>query len=77
MAIKFEKIQPGMTLWSRAKLRQGNVTGLRVTSEWQVYVYEVDSARRRALVSWNTNAREWWSEARLKRLFSTKIKRQP
>jgi len=71
VAIKFEKIHPGMVLWSRGKSRQGRTTLVRF-SEWRVVVNEVDSAGRRALVSWNGNAPEWWSEYRLTRLFRAK-----
>lgn len=73
MAIKFEKIQPGMTLWSRATVQQGNVNGLKRMAEWSVVVQSVDSLNRRATVSWNGNAPEVWGEYRLTRLFTKRM----
>lgn len=77
MAIKFEKIQAGMTLWSRRKVQQGNVKGLKCMAEWPVCVMEVDTASRRALVSWNGNPAEWWPEYRLTRLYTRRMERKP
>jgi hypothetical protein len=54
MAIKFEKIKPGMTLYERRRERMGNTT-LRSLSEWPVEILEVDAAERRATVRWNGN----------------------
>lgn len=68
MAIKFEKIQPGMTLYDRHSHRMGNTT-LRTIGEWRVKVLEVNAAEREALVSWNGNRPETWSAERLSRLF--------
>lgn len=73
MAIKFEKIQAGMTLWSRAKVQQGNVKGLKRMGEWSVHVKEVDALNRRATVSWNGNVPEVWGEYRLTRLFTKRM----
>lgn len=64
MAIKFEKIKPGMVLYDRHKYTMGNTT-LRSLGEWPVRVLEVDGEKRRALVSWNHNRPEWVSERRL------------
>lgn len=78
MAIKFEKIQPGMRLADIHSVRMGHTT-MRRKGLWWVHVKEVEDKeiegphgkfrRRRALVSWNGNAFEWWSEHRLTRLF--------
>jgi hypothetical protein len=75
MAIKFEKIQPGMTLWSRGRVRRGRTTMSRM-GEWPVYVKDVSPENRRALVSWNSNAPEWWGEGRLKRLYAKRMTRK-
>jgi hypothetical protein len=54
MAIKFEKIQPGMTLYDRRMTRMGNTT-MRSLGEWRVKVISVDAEARTALCSWNGN----------------------
>ena len=62
MAIKFEKIQPGMTLWD---VRRN--TGLS-RDKWNcgpVYVKEVDLEKRKVLASWNSNPAEWMHERRV------------
>jgi hypothetical protein len=38
---------------------------------WKVFVREIDPTGRRALVSWNGNAAEWWHDHRLRRLYVT------
>jgi len=72
MAIKFEKIQAGMTLWSRGRQKMGNTTMSRM-AEWPVYIEEVSPENRRAKVSWNGNAPEWWGEYQLKRLYTKRM----
>lgn len=67
MAIKFEKIQPGMRLYDRHRERMGN-TNMRTLGEWPVKVIEVDAERRRALVSWNGNKPTWCYAAWLSKL---------
>lgn len=61
MAIKFEKIKEGMTLYDVRK-----ATGLQKFNSkfsiWPVHVKEVDSENRRVLASWNNNKNEWMSE---------------
>jgi hypothetical protein len=62
MAIKFEKIKAGMTLWDVKK-----ATGLeRYRGSkwliWPVYIKKVDPETRRVLVSWNNNPEKWWHE---------------
>jgi hypothetical protein len=58
MAIKFEKITAGMTLYDRHSYQMGNTT-LRSIGEWVVRILEIDREQRRALVSWNGNTPEW------------------
>lgn len=72
MAIKFEKIEAGMTLWQRGRQKMGHTTMSR-TTEWPVYVKEVFPEKREALVSWNSNAPTVWSERRLTRLYATRM----
>lgn len=72
MAIKFEKIQAGMTLWSRGRQNMGHTTMSR-TVEWPVYIKEVFPEKREALVSWNSNAPAVWSEYRLTRLYTKRM----
>jgi hypothetical protein len=75
MAIKFEKIQPGMTLWSRGRVRMGRTTMSRM-GEWPVYVKDVWPEARTALVSWNGNTPEVWGEGRLTRLYAKRMTRK-
>lgn len=65
MAIKFEKIQAGMTLYD---VRKNTGLGRWKWNTWPVEVKEVDVVNRTALVSWNHNNIEWWSERRLTKL---------
>jgi len=75
MAIKFEKIKEGMTLWDVKK-----TTGVRQLAGcrgskwlvWPVYIKKVDPETRRVLVSWNGNQNRWWHEARVTQLRSKK-----
>jgi hypothetical protein len=73
MAIKFEKIQAGMTLWSRGRTKMGNTTMTRM-AEWPVYIREVYPETRSALVSWNGNGPTKWYEAQLRRLYAKRMK---
>jgi hypothetical protein len=68
MAIRFEKISPGMTLYERSKMRAGNTT-LRTICEWPVRIISLDAAKREAVVSWNGNPARTWGERRLRALF--------
>jgi hypothetical protein len=52
--IKFEKIQPGMTLYERRREQAGNTT-MRVLGEWPVRILSVDPELRCAKVVWNGN----------------------
>jgi hypothetical protein len=68
MAIKFEKIQAGMTLYDRRRHKMGNTT-MSTIGEWNVRVISVDVAKREALVSWNGNAYTTWSERRFSSVY--------
>ena len=68
MAIKFEKIQAGMTPYDRHKQGMGN-TSLRSICEWSVKIISVDPARRSALVSWNGNRHQTYGESSLRKLY--------
>ncbi len=76
MAIKFEKIQAGMTLWSKSRGRMGNTT-IKEDKVHPVRIISVDAADRSAMVSWNGNTAERWGEHRLKRLFAKEPKKKP
>lgn len=69
MAIKFEKIEPGMVLYDRHRYKMGNTT-VRSIGEWRVKVLEVDRENRRVRYSWNGNDPEW-SPARAVEAFSS------
>jgi hypothetical protein len=53
--MKFEKLQPGMTVYDVGRHKMGNTT-LTTVAVWTVRVLEVDAERRRVVASWNTNA---------------------
>lgn len=74
MAIKFEKVAAGMTLWSRGTYRNG--ANRPVKAEWDVHILEVDAARRRARVSKNGRT-EWWSARMVARLYTKRMERKP
>ena len=71
MAIKFEKITPGMTLFDIHRERAGNTTMTRLGC-WEVKVRSVDAEKRTAVVSWNGNREEVWYAQRLQRLYAQK-----
>jgi hypothetical protein len=72
MAITFEKIQAGMTLWQRGRQKMGNTTMSRA-AEWPVYVKSVDAVERTAIVSWNGNPEQRWFEHQMKRLYTKRM----
>lgn len=53
MAIKFEKIKPGMTLYD---VRRNTGFGRHKWNTWPVYIKEVDAENRTVIASWNGNA---------------------
>jgi len=69
MAIKFEKIQAGQTLYDRHRYSMGNTT-IKALGEWKVEILEVSPMSRTARVRWNGNPEQWWHERRLAKLFS-------
>jgi hypothetical protein len=64
MAIKFENIKPGMTLWDVRK-----ATGFRLSRKemnyWPVFVSEVDQEKRTVLASWNGNRSQTMNESQV------------
>ena len=68
MAIKFEKIEPGMTLLDIHREKRGNTT-MSAWGLWKVQVISVDRAKRAAVVSWNSNPAQTWDARRLERLY--------
>lgn len=54
MAIKFEKIQAGMTLYSKSRGKMGNTT-IRIDRVHPVHVVSVDIEKQSVLASWNGN----------------------
>lgn len=70
MAIKYEKIQPGMVLFQRRRYTMGNTT-MKSVGEWPVKIIRLENggALRGAIVSWNGNREHWWSERELTTLY--------
>jgi hypothetical protein len=68
MAIKFEKVKAGMTLYDRHSYKMGNTT-LRSIGEWTVYVISVDPEKRTAECSWNGNRAETYRERDIRGLY--------
>ena len=61
MAIKFEKIEPGMTLYDVKK----NTKGFPRNCKWHVWpvnIIKVDVENRKVFASWNSNTPKWISE---------------
>lgn len=73
MAIKFEKIEPGMGLLDIHRERVGNTT-IREWGLWKVKVISVDRPARTAVVSWNNNRHETWGVRRLQALYTKPTK---
>lgn len=69
MAIKFEKIVAGMTLYDRHRTGMGNTT-LTELGEWSVKVVSVNHEARTAVVRWNGNPERVWSARQLIKLFT-------
>jgi len=69
MAIKFEKIEPGMILLDIHREKMGNTT-MSAWGLWKVKVISVDRAKRIAVVSWNSNPAQTWDARRLERLYT-------
>jgi len=73
MAIKFEKIEPGMTLLDIHRAKMGN-TALSEWGHWQVRVISVDREKQTAVVSWNSNRDQTWFKRDLERLYTKPTK---
>ncbi len=82
MAIMFEKIKPGMTLWDvRPTTGWERARGVK-WSIWQVHVKDVNQSLRTVYASWNDNGYEWMREERIckyraKRPYNPSVKRMP
>ena len=73
MAIKFDKIEPGMVLLDIHREKMGNTT-MSEWGLWKVRVISVDPENRTALVSWNSNPAQTWEARRLERLHTKPTK---
>ena len=62
MAIKFEKIQPGMLLYD---VRKNTGYGGNKWNTWPVRIISVDAEKRCVTASWNSNPPERMSERRV------------
>lgn len=62
--MKFDNLKVGMTLFDVHSVRMGN-SSRRTVGVWPCYVKEIDITERRALISWNSNPAEWFSERRI------------
>lgn len=69
MAIKFEKIEPGMTLHDIHSERMGNTT-MRELGRWDVRIVSVDREKRSAVVRWNGNSPTTWYAGELTKLYA-------
>lgn len=54
MAVSFDKVNAGDTLWDCRYERAGNTT-MRRWSCWTLYVVSVDREKRSAVIRWNGN----------------------
>lgn len=66
--IKFEKIQPGMTLYDRHAYKMGNTT-MRTLGQWTVSIIDVDPETQSANVRWNGNSPRRWPRHSLEKLY--------
>ena len=73
MAIKFDKIEPGMVLLDIHRESLGN-TMMREWGLWKVKIISVDRDKRTAVVSWNSNPAQTWSVRQLERLHTKSTK---
>lgn len=69
--VAFSKVKAGDTLYDVHRVRMGN-TKVSRNGLWLVRVIEVNSEKREALCSWNSNTPTWWSEKRLGKLKAKK-----
>jgi hypothetical protein len=66
MAIKFDKVTPGMRLCDVRRYKMGN-TRMSALGLWHVDIVSVDATG--AMVRWNGNPVEWWGRQRIQRLY--------
>ena len=71
MAIKFEKIEPGMELMDVHRVRIGNTT-MSQWGLWYVRIVSVDREAMTAVVRWNGNLPQTWRRRQLERLYTNK-----
>ncbi len=72
MAIKFDKVKPGMELLDIHSERMGN-TAMRRLGCWKVRIIAVDSDG--ATVSWNGNPARHWSRRNVEKLYTKPTKK--
>lgn len=65
--MKFEKIKAGTTLIDEHCCKMGNTKMSRLGA-WPVFIVSIDIEKRTAVVRWNHNPAQTYSEKRLKRL---------
>lgn len=71
MAIKFEKIEPGMTLLDVRRTKIGNTT-MSEWSYWNVKIVSIDREAQTAVAIWNeVNPKGTWTRRQLERLYKT------
>lgn len=68
MAVKFDKITPGMTLLDIHSHLMGNTT-MRELGCWSVLVVSIDAKARTAMCQWNGNPARIYFESDFKRLY--------
>lgn len=69
MAIKFEKIEPGMILLDIHREKMGNTT-MSQWGCWPVKIISIDRVKRTARVVWNScNPEETWHARDLEKLY--------
>lgn len=76
MAIKYEMIQPGMTLYQKKRQKAGNTT-ISYDAVFSVRIVSVDPATRTAVASWNSNPAKKWYERELRKLYANPPKVRP
>lgn len=69
MAIKWEKVQAGMTLFDCHKQKAGNTT-LSRWGTWTVLIVSIDHDNGVAVVRWNGNQETKWYRSRITELFA-------
>jgi hypothetical protein len=73
MAIKFDKVTPGMVLLDIHSHAMGNTT-MRALGCWEVRVISVDKEARTAMCSWNGNRPQCYTERQFKSLYTKPTK---